>query len=518
MPENSQLEGRVALVVGNGKYENAPTLANPRHDADEVAALLRNMGWNVLTGIDVTRPMFEKKIKEFITLLQSANTGLLFYAGHGLQVVGKNYLIPVDAPQFNNNTDLRFGAFKLDDILADMSHLEKTSLIFLDACRNNPLARSLVAKNRSLDGAYEAKGLAQVTANLGTFIGYSTQPDNVAEDGDEGSNSPFTKALLRHMGTPDISIFDVMARVTREVVKETNHRQVPWQHSALIDAFYFKMKVGTPSGTVRLENLEEEYWEYIKNSDNVELFESYIKQFPNSSHKQSAEIRIKELKTAAEKQEWSKISEKNSVLDIGLFARFVEQHVSGMFYEQANKKFWMLSRRLMLMLSVVGISSGLLTTYVCLPTEDFPSIVMNLTVLNGVWVFWNLGAGVFGIAAATIIYVLVPRSKLTIPAVTFVTCIAWLCAAAIFIPFLDREFYLRLELPPEMLLQYQGQLEDFVRRGSRIQLVETAAFAGIASIVGSVVTWGGYCIFLPSAKNKDICISTIMLCSVIAFV
>jgi uncharacterized caspase-like protein len=231
---------RVALVIGNAAYTHAGALANPANDATDMAAALTELGVDVILGRDLDKRAFDGKVRDFSRALTAADTGILFYAGHGLQVAGRNYLVPVDA-QLQNERDLDFEAVSLDFILKQME-LEregKTSIVFLDACRDNPLARNL-ARSMGTRSASIGRGLAQVQTGVGTFIAYSTQPGNVALDG-VGRNSPFTAALAKGVKAPGRNLTAVMIDVRKEVLSVTNGKQVPWDHSALTGDFYFHL-------------------------------------------------------------------------------------------------------------------------------------------------------------------------------------------------------------------------------------------------------------------------------------
>jgi uncharacterized caspase-like protein len=156
---------------------------------------------------------------------------LFFYAGHGLQVNGKNYLVPVDA-KLERPGDLALDAVDIGNVLAQMEAEKRVNLIFLDACRDNPLARSL-ARSLGTRSSAVGQGLASIQSAIGTMIAYATQPDNVALDG-EGRNSPFTAALLKHIVTPGLEIGTLMKRVRADVIAATREKQVPWDHSSLI--------------------------------------------------------------------------------------------------------------------------------------------------------------------------------------------------------------------------------------------------------------------------------------------
>ena len=231
---------RVALIVGNSAYAHAGPLANPANDAADMAAALKEVGIEVLLGLDLDKRAFDLKVRDFARALMGADSGIFFYAGHGLQVGGRNYLVPVDA-QLQNERDLDFEAVALDFVLKQME-LEreaKTNIVFLDACRDNPLGRNL-ARSMGTRSASVGRGLAQVQTGVGTFIAYSTQPGNVALDG-SGRNSPFTAALAKGVREPGRNLTAVMIDVRREVLAVTNGRQVPWDHSALTGDFYFHL-------------------------------------------------------------------------------------------------------------------------------------------------------------------------------------------------------------------------------------------------------------------------------------
>jgi uncharacterized caspase-like protein len=198
-------EKRVALVIGNAAYTQAASLANPGNDASDMAEALKSVG-----------------------------------AGHGLQVGQRNYLIPVDA-QLQSERDLEFETVALDFVMRQMEidREGKTNLVFLDACRDNPLARSL-ARSMGTRSVGIGKGLAEVQAGVGTFVAYATKPGDVALDG-QGRNSPFTAALAKAVKTPGRSLTALMIDVRKDVLASTASKQVPWDHSALTGDFYFHL-------------------------------------------------------------------------------------------------------------------------------------------------------------------------------------------------------------------------------------------------------------------------------------
>ncbi len=231
-PKAAVLGHRVALVIGNSKYLYANPLPNPANDAADISKILRKLGFDVIEGLNLDRRGMEDKIRAFGRKLEAgADLALLFYAGHGMQVGGRNFLVPVDA-KLERSGDLTLDTIELGQILAQMEAEKRVNLVFLDACRDNPLARSF-ARSLGTRSASVGAGLAPVQGAIGTMIAYATQPDNVALDGD-GRNSPFTTALLKYIATPKLEIGTIMKRVRADVIATTREKQVPWDHSSLV--------------------------------------------------------------------------------------------------------------------------------------------------------------------------------------------------------------------------------------------------------------------------------------------
>ena len=189
---------RVALVIGNAAYQHTAKLANPRNDATDIVAALKKHGFLVIEGFDLNKADFDRKVREFANALSGAEAGVFFYAGHGLQVAGRNFLVPIDA-ELSTAAALEFEMVRVDVVHRVMEQQTNTNILFLDACRDNPLARNL-ARSMGTRSSDIGKGLSSIQSGVGTLISFSTQPDNVALDG-TGRNSPFAGALVKQLLT-----------------------------------------------------------------------------------------------------------------------------------------------------------------------------------------------------------------------------------------------------------------------------------------------------------------------------
>jgi tetratricopeptide (TPR) repeat protein len=233
---------RIALVIGNAAYAGVSALANPVNDARGVAAELRRIGFAVSEGVDLDRAGMQRLLGNFLRDAATAKVALLFYAGHGMQIDGRNYLVPVDA-SFAPGSDPAADMTIVDTVLAGLSDQLRTNIVILDACRDNPLAQKVAAQagaSRSLtrSGLAAPSGLgAGATIGAGTLIAFATAPGEVALDG-AGANSPFSAALVRHLGTPGIEVQQMLTRVRADVVATTGNKQVPWSNSSLLGEVY----------------------------------------------------------------------------------------------------------------------------------------------------------------------------------------------------------------------------------------------------------------------------------------
>lgn len=230
-------ENRFALVIGNGAYKKSP-LRNPANDAYDMAATLRKLGFDAIHLENANQRSMEDAIREFGRRLRKGGVGLFYFAGHGVQVNGRNYLIPIGA-EIEKETDAKYEAVDAGRVLDEMYEAGNgLNIVILDACRDNPFARSFRTTTR---------GLARMDAPTGTFISYATAPGSVAADG-RGRNGIFTGHLLKNMRVPGLKIEDVMKEVRNGVILDTGNKQVPWQSSSLTGNFYFISEKETVQG------------------------------------------------------------------------------------------------------------------------------------------------------------------------------------------------------------------------------------------------------------------------------
>lgn len=288
---------RVALVVGNSAYKHTTPLLNPRNDAVDVAATLRWLGFETVEGLDLSRVEFEGKIREFSALLADADVGVFFYAGHGLQVSGQNYLVPVDAKAETADA-ADWEMLRLDLVQRTMERAAVTNILFIDACRDNPLARNLASKmgTRSTE---VSRGLAAVEGGVGTLVSFSTHPGAVAYDG-SGRNSPYTTALVRHLAASEEDLGAVLIAVRNDVMQETQRKQVPWEHSALTGRFFFHLDKGPaeqlpPPAKPEMSEAERD-WLLARDSKDVKVLEAFAARHKGTFFAELALARIRELK------------------------------------------------------------------------------------------------------------------------------------------------------------------------------------------------------------------------------
>jgi hypothetical protein len=287
---------KTALVIGNGTYSTAP-LKNPVNDARDMATRLRQKGFDTDLIIDGTQREMERAIRDFGKKIMKGGTGLFYYAGHGMQVNGVNYLIPIGADIMAED-EIKYESVNVNMVLSKMEAAgNNLNMIFLDACRNNPFARSFRSGS---------KGLAQMDVTRGAVIAFATSPGSTAADGD-GRNGVFTKHLLAHMNTPGLELSRLLKKVRKDVRMETQNMQIPWDVSSLEGDFYFSesgqstappsvkpVGPGTPAPR-SLGDPDQETWDLVKNSVYAEDYAYYLKEFPDGRYSTPAQLKIRQL-------------------------------------------------------------------------------------------------------------------------------------------------------------------------------------------------------------------------------
>ncbi len=297
-------EKRVALVIGNSAYQNTPPLANPRNDATEMGKALKRVGFDVDLVVDATKPDMDQALRRFGNNLTGSSAAVFYYAGHGIQVDGINYILPVDVA-LKNERDLNWETSDMTTVLKQMEGHNRVNLLFLDACRDNPLSQTLARSMGESRSSVIGRGLATMKANAGTLISYSTKEGEVAADG-KGKHSPYTEALLKHIEMPGIEIGLLLRKVREEVISATKNKQVPWEYGSLLGEFYFTGPVTVQvqpevSKSATGSKNESLYWESIMNDTDPAAFEEYLKKYPDGEFSGLARYKINSLKKGGKK-------------------------------------------------------------------------------------------------------------------------------------------------------------------------------------------------------------------------
>ena len=308
---SAHAEKRVAFVVGNGAYKNVAQLPNPPVDAKAMAGVLRNVGFDVVEGTNLTRDKMTEKLLDFGKRAQGADVAVFFYAGHGIAISGTNYLLPIDA-DIKSEMDVKLGAAINIDLTLDQTMSDaKVKLVFLDACRDNPFAAKIKSNSATRSVSVQT-GLAEMKSGEGTLIAFATGPGQTALDGQEGTNSPFTRALIAHITQPGIEIQQAMTEVRAQVNEETSKGQLPWGHTNLIGSVYLNPAAAAPAPSAAAPaasgstpaavassspgtDVELEFWRSVKESNKPEELNAYLSSYPNGQFKSLALARIAAL-------------------------------------------------------------------------------------------------------------------------------------------------------------------------------------------------------------------------------
>ena len=301
----AKADKRVAFVLGNSAYKNVAPLPNPAIDAKSMAKVLRNVGFEVVEGANLTRDRMTERLLEFGKKAEGADVALFFYAGHGIAINGTNYLLPVDA-DLKSEMDVKLGAaINIDVTLEQTMSDAKVKLVFLDACRDNPFAARIRSAKATRSVNVQA-GLAEMKSGEGTLIAFATGPGQTALDGETGTNSPFTRALMANIASPGVEIQQAMTKVRAQVNEETNKGQLPWGHTNLIGSVYLNQAAAPAGGRAEAPNtpavaagpvseVELEFWRSIKDSNKPEELNAYLTNYPNGTFKSIALARIVSL-------------------------------------------------------------------------------------------------------------------------------------------------------------------------------------------------------------------------------
>jgi TPR repeat protein len=298
---------RVALVIGNGEYRYAKPLPNPVNDANDIAATLEQLDFTVIRVLNGDFGKIREAIRAFNTEVEHADIGLIYYAGHGMELGGENWIVPIDA-ELKSDRDLLSEAIGLKVILQSVSRAGALGLVILDSCRDNPFAAKMTRTKlaRSVD-----RGLARVEPTANVLVAYAAKDGTTATDGD-GRNSPYTAALLKHLGTRGLEVSFVFRKVRDDVMAATGRRQQPFVYGSLSSkAIYLRaadpaapaasapaQSAAAAPGNAR--NVDVAVWESISRSTDGALFESFLKQFPQSPRSTEAQARLSALRAGGE--------------------------------------------------------------------------------------------------------------------------------------------------------------------------------------------------------------------------
>lgn len=287
---HAHAEKRAALVIGNSTYRNVPSLSNPSNDASEVAALFKSAGFS---PVDLRRDLgisdLRRAISDFAEAASDADVAVVYFAGHGIEVDGTNYIIPVDA-RLSRDFDIEDETVSVDRILRSIEPAKRLRLIILDACRDNPFLKTM---KRTMASRSMGRGLAKVEPAMSdTLIAFAAKAGSIALDGD-AKNSPFTTALLHNIASPGLDLRIAFGRVRDEVLKATNRKQEPFVYGSLggsVISIVDAPKVPPPLST------DEIVWNAVKDSSYPAVFEEFLSKFPGSHHSKAAQTRRAELK------------------------------------------------------------------------------------------------------------------------------------------------------------------------------------------------------------------------------
>jgi len=340
--DGGEIQGRVALVIGNSDYKHTSALTNPKNDAKVMATVLRSLDFEVIEALDLSQNDMKRAVKKFAQKLEvggRGTVGLFYYAGHGVQVNGRNYLIPVNA-KISSPVDVEIESVDLNIVTNAMDVAGNGfNVVVLDACRDNPFKSSTRALTR---------GLARINAPTGSLIAYATSPGDVAADG-VGANSPYTAALVKSMQIPGLTIERVFKKVRLEVHQSTKETQTPWESSSLTGDFYFlpetkqlpkpieieaKPKIDddldeTSPPQARRPDAQIAYLNAVE-TNTMDGYAGFLRDYPD--HDNAARVR-QIISTMADDKLWEKVKKKHR---LSSYRQYLAAFPDGAYKGEAN--------------------------------------------------------------------------------------------------------------------------------------------------------------------------------------
>jgi uncharacterized caspase-like protein len=288
---SARADKRVALIVGNAEYPLAKRLFNPKNDAEDMAKTLKSLGFEVILRTDANKQEFTRAMADFARAVRGAEVALFYYAGHGMQFQGRNYLMPVDS-ELRDEVSVNYELVALDEVQQALDRSTGTRVIILDACRNNPLAtrfaRSIANTSR---GAEIVRGLARIEQARGAVVAYATQANEVAVDG-SSRNSPFTGALIETLREPGLEIGAMFRKVAARVFEQTQGKQIPELSISLLTDVYLNRNESAAQA-----------WSRVREENNPAALRDFLSRFPTSFYAADANLRLEMLDGAARERE-----------------------------------------------------------------------------------------------------------------------------------------------------------------------------------------------------------------------
>jgi hypothetical protein len=325
-------QNKLALVIGNSKYTQLPALANPANDATLLSENLKQLGFTVTALTDQTQAQMKSSIAQFtqaVTVSGSDTIALLYYAGHGVQIDGTNYLIPVDA-NVQTAGDVVLGAVSASDLLKTLELAQaKVNVLVLDACRDNPFKSNTRGVSR---------GLARVEAPAGSIVAYATAPGQVAADGD-GNNSPYAEALAKNLAVPGLALESVFRQVRIEVSDKTSGAQVPWEETSLTQEVVLKATESqsaapppTPTVTIAPEQASASAYMVAVGSNKIEDYLSFLQKHPGAKE---APLALRNIEMLADEKNWREAVQQNT---LGAYKIYMNLHPQGSYIAEAQNQ------------------------------------------------------------------------------------------------------------------------------------------------------------------------------------